>query len=66
VELASAVIGSLGIFRWAVPGLALSVPGLLVIVAIALQAAGGLAWLPLIRRKITSSGARSGGTNRHA
>ena len=60
-ELAAAVLGSLGIFRWAVPGLALSVPGLLVILAIAVQAAGGLAWLPLVRRKIGSSGTRSSG-----
>ena len=35
-----------------VPTVLLSVPGLLLILAFAAQAAGGLAWLPLIRRHL--------------
>jgi hypothetical protein len=46
-------------FDWAVPGLLLSVPGLLLVLAIAAQAAGALAWLPLVRRRIGGFGLRS-------
>lgn len=52
IGLASASLGGFGMLLWAVPGLALSVPGVLVIVVILAQAAGGLAWLPFVRRKI--------------
>jgi hypothetical protein len=34
------------------------VPGLVVILAIVLQTFGGLAWLPLVRRRIGSFGVR--------
>lgn len=54
--LAAALISGLGVFLWSVPGLALSVPGLIVILTILAQAAGGLAWLPLVKRKIGSLG----------
>ena len=40
-------------FEWAVPGLVLSVPGLLIVlVAIGAQAFGAAAWLPVVRRRI--------------
>jgi hypothetical protein len=45
-------------FDWAVPGLVLSIPGLLLVLAIAAQAAGALAWLPLVRRRIGGFGLR--------
>jgi hypothetical protein len=47
-------------FDWAVPGLLLSVPGMLLILAIGAQAAGALAWLPLVRRRIGGFGLRPG------
>jgi hypothetical protein len=37
-------------FDWIVPGAAVGVPGLLVVVFVALQAVGALAWLPAVRR----------------
>jgi hypothetical protein len=40
-------------FEWAVPGLVLSVPGLLIVLlAIGAQAFGAAAWLPVVRRRI--------------
>jgi hypothetical protein len=33
-----------------VPAVALSVPGLLLLLVVALQLAGGVAWLPIARR----------------
>jgi hypothetical protein len=47
-------------FDWAVPGLVLSVPGLLLILAVAAQTIGALAWLPLVRRRIGGFGLRPG------
>ena len=35
---------------WFVPGAAVGVPGLLVLLFIALQAAGAMAWVPAVRR----------------
>jgi membrane protein implicated in regulation of membrane protease activity len=35
---------------WFVPGAAVAVPGLLVVLFIALQAIGALAWVPAVRR----------------
>jgi hypothetical protein len=57
--LAAAALGGFGSMLWAVPGLILSVPGLLLIVAILAQAAGGLAWLPIVRRKLGTFGLRA-------
>ena len=45
-------------FDWAVPGLVLSIPGMLLVLAIAAQAIGALAWLPLVRRRIGGFGLR--------
>ena len=39
-----------GFHVWAVPAATLGVPGLLVLLWVALQAGGGLAWIPAIRR----------------
>jgi hypothetical protein len=58
IGLAAASLGGLGVFLWAVPSLALSVPGLLLVGAVLAQAAGGLAWIPIARRKIGSFGLR--------
>jgi hypothetical protein len=47
-------------FDWAVPGLVLSVPGMLLVLAIAAQAVGAFAWLPIVRRRIGGFGLRPG------
>jgi uncharacterized protein HemY len=41
---------SFGGFEWAVPALVLTVPGLLIVLAVLAQALIGLLWLPVIRR----------------
>ncbi len=57
--LAAAALGGFGSILWAVPSLILSVPGLLLVLAIFGQAAGGLAWLPIVRRKLGAFGLRA-------
>jgi hypothetical protein len=37
-------------FEWAVPALVLTVPGILLVIAVLAQAMIGLAWLPVARR----------------
>jgi hypothetical protein len=37
-------------FEWAVPALVLTVPGLLIVIAVLVQSLIGLAWLPVTRR----------------
>ena len=39
-----------GGFEWAVPALVLTVPGILLVIAVLAQAMIGLAWLPVVRR----------------
>jgi hypothetical protein len=39
-----------GIETWAVPAATLGLPGLLVMIFVALQAVGALAWMPAVRR----------------
>jgi hypothetical protein len=56
--LAAAALAGFSPLLWAVPSLILSVPGLLLVIAILAQAAGGLAWLPLVRRKLGGFGVR--------
>jgi hypothetical protein len=52
-------LGTLGLgIEWGVPGLIMGVPGLLIILVILLQALGGAAWLPLVRRRIGGFGVR--------
>ena len=48
-------------FVWFVPGAAVGVPGMLVILFVVLQAAGALAWIPAVRRM---SGDDEGGARR--
>lgn len=54
--LATTAFGALGAFGWAVPGLVISVPGVLILLVVAAQVAGGLAWLPIARRRIGTFG----------
>jgi len=49
---------SVGGFEWAVPGLALSVPGLLLLLALAAQGGAGLFSLPFVRRWLGAFGLR--------
>jgi hypothetical protein len=37
-------------FEWAVPALVLTVPGILIVIAVLVQTIIGLAWLPVARR----------------
>jgi hypothetical protein len=39
---------------WAVPSLVLTVPGLLLVLAVLAQIVAGAAWLPVVRRKVGS------------
>jgi len=48
-------------FDWFIPVAVVGGPGLLVIVAIALQLFGALAWLPAVRRYLGSAGSRRSG-----
>jgi hypothetical protein len=41
---------ALGLATWGVPAAALGVPGLLVLLVVALQSIGAAAWLPIARR----------------
>lgn len=59
VDVAATMLGHFGPAAWLVPGLAFSVPWLVVILTILAQVAGGLAWLPIVRRKIGAFGLRS-------
>jgi hypothetical protein len=45
-------------FDWAVPALALTVPGILLILAILAQSVVGALWLPFIRRWLGAFGVR--------
>jgi hypothetical protein len=45
-----------GLLVWAVPSLVLTVPGLLLLLAIVAQVAGAAAWLPVVRRKLGAFG----------
>jgi hypothetical protein len=48
-----------GLAVWGYPAFALSVPGLLLAIAVGAQAFGALAWLPLIRRRLGAFGVRA-------
>jgi hypothetical protein len=50
--------GAFAGFEWAVPALVLSVPGLLLVLAVAAQAAFAALWLPLVRRWLGGLGVR--------
>jgi len=52
------VVGFGGLMTWAVPSLALTVPGLLLVLAIVAQMLGASVWLPVIRRWLGGFGFR--------
>jgi hypothetical protein len=52
----STALFQLGLAGWTVPAVALSVPGLLLLLVVALQLAGGAAWLPIARRWLAKVG----------
>ena len=52
------VVGVDGLIEWAVPSLVLSVPGLLLILAVLAQALVGSLWIPVIRRWLGAFGVR--------
>ncbi len=52
IDLDSMVSLTIGDIEWLVPGLVMTVPGLLIVVAVLLQIAGGMAWLPFARRRL--------------
>ncbi|MFL5779441.1 MAG: Ig-like domain-containing protein [Chloroflexota bacterium] len=62
VEIRSGVLGP-GV-DWVVPTVVLTVPGLLLIVIALTQLAGGLIWLPVVRRWLRGDGRRSPASNR--
>jgi hypothetical protein len=47
-----------GLLDWAVPTVVLTVPGLLLLLAIAAQVTGGLVWIPIVRRFLGVIGLR--------
>ncbi len=55
---ATALLLELGIENWTVPAVALGVPGLLLILGVALQVIGGAAWIPVARRSMAGVGVR--------
>ena len=52
------IVVKLGLAAWTIPAAALGVPGLLVIVAVVFQLAGGIAWVPVARRSLAGIGIR--------
>lgn len=54
--LAQSGLASLDAFVWAVPAIALSVPGILIVLVILAQVGAGAAWLPIARRKVGGFG----------
>jgi len=48
-----------GWFAWGYPLFAISIPGLLLLLAVGAQAVGALAWLPLVRRRLGGFGFRT-------
>jgi VCBS repeat-containing protein len=57
-ELAGLFGGFGGGFAWAVPAAVLGVPGLLFMLAVAVQAVGAAAWIPAVRRMLAGVGIR--------
>jgi Bacterial Ig domain len=58
VELDASTVG-FSSFEWAVPALVLTVPGLLLVLAVAVEALIGLAWIPVARRWVGEEDRRS-------
>jgi hypothetical protein len=55
-DLSTGGLSGIDLSEWAVPGAILTGPGLLLLILIAAQATGALAWLPVVRRKIGGFG----------
>jgi hypothetical protein len=55
-DLGSGGLGAFDNFDWAVPALALTVPGLLLMLAVLAQLSVGAVWLPVVRRWLGSFG----------
>jgi hypothetical protein len=51
----------IGLLGWTVPAMVVGIPGLLVLIVVALQAFGAAAWLPVARRNL---GGREGSGRR--
>ncbi len=53
-----AALGSLpgGLLAWSYPAIVMTLPGILLLIAIGAQAVGALAWLPVIRRRLGGLG----------
>jgi hypothetical protein len=56
--VAIAALNSLpgGMLGWAYPTFVLSVPGILLLLAVGAQAFGAFAWLPIVRRRLGGFG----------
>jgi hypothetical protein len=54
------IVVQLGLAAWTVPAAAVGVPGLLVVIAVLFQLAGGVAWVPVARRSLSGIGVRRG------
>jgi Big-like domain-containing protein len=54
--LATVSLGSFDNIDWAVPALALTVPGLLLMLAVLAQLSAGILWLPIVRRGLGGFG----------
>jgi hypothetical protein len=52
------VVGFDALIEWAVPTVVLTVPALLLLLAVLAQTAGGLLWLPMVRRWLGGFGFR--------
>jgi hypothetical protein len=54
--LADLGLGTFDGLDWAIPALAMTVPGLLLILAVLAQLTAGMLWLPVVRRRLGSFG----------
>ena len=59
IDVVSVGSSGLGAYDWAVPAAVLSVPGFLLILFVLVQAAAGLLWVPLARRRLRGLGTGS-------
>ena len=55
---------SFGGVEWLVPGLVLTVPGLLIVLVVLLQVVGALAWVPVARRRLGGAPTPAGRSGR--
>ena len=60
-----AALGSLpgGLLAWSYPAIVMTLPGILLLIAIGAQALGALAWLPIVRRRLGGFGAQGRGAS---